>query len=136
MGRAFRLGAIVLVSGYMILVGLWLMATRRLPARPALDYARSLLRRRRRGALAAMRQEAGHCWIAPVDPRMPSDADGASRLRLFEDDRPLGPAHALHDAIRAQGGGGYSHWAGHVYFSTSDNSDPRTNGRAYRYREA
>jgi hypothetical protein len=135
MDRTLRAGAIVLVSGYMIAVGLWLMVTGRIPVQPALHYARSWLRRRRRGALAEIQEETGYCWIARVDSRMPSDAEALSRLRLFEDDRQLGPAHALHDDIRTQGGGRYSHWGHQVYFSTFDNSDPRTNGRTYRYRE-
>lgn len=51
---------------------------------------------------------------------------------LFEDERLLGPAHAVHDAIRTAGQGRFSHWGATLYFSTSDNSDPRTNGRAYK----
>ncbi len=34
----------------------------------------------------------------------------ASRLHLFEDGRPLGPAHSLHDAVRELGGGRFLHW--------------------------
>src|SRR5436853_5305763 len=49
-----------------------------------------------------------------------------SRLRLMEDGKPLGPAHASHDDIRSHGGGLFSHWGDDLYFSTSDNSDPRT----------
>jgi hypothetical protein len=56
-----------------------------------------------------------------------------SPLRLFEGDRPLGPAHALHRVIRDAGGGTYSHWQTRLIFSTSDNSDPNTNGRGYRF---
>lgn len=54
-----------------------------------------------------------------------------SALRLQEDGRSLGPMHALHDDIRKIGGGVYSHWNEQLYFSASDNSDPRTNGRSY-----
>jgi len=43
----------------------------------------------------------------------------------------LGPAHTVHPEIRERGSGGYSHWQDSVYFSTSDNSDPRSNGRRY-----
>lgn len=57
-----------------------------------------------------------------------------SGLELFEDGRPLGPAHSYHDAIRASGKGAFSHWRGTLYFSSSDNTDPRTNGRSYRFR--
>jgi hypothetical protein len=55
-----------------------------------------------------------------------------SALRLLEDGKPLGPAHALHRTIIDDGGGRYSHWCDNaLWFSTSDNSDPNTNGRVY-----
>ena len=54
-----------------------------------------------------------------------------SQLRLTENGKPLGPAHTLHADISAKGGGRYSHYRSNLYFSASDNSDPRTNGRAY-----
>ena len=61
---------------------------------------------------------------------------GQSTLQLYEDGKELGPAHSLHDDIRSAGGGRFSHWGnglgnGCVIFSTSDNSDPRRNGRTY-----
>ena len=37
----------------------------------------------------------------------------------------------LHEDIRSQGGGRFSHWYGCLFFSTSDGTDPRVNGRAY-----
>lgn len=54
-----------------------------------------------------------------------------STVLLLEDGVPLGPAHTDHDEIRQKGGGRYSHWHTQLYFSTTDNSDPRQNGRAY-----
>ena len=56
-----------------------------------------------------------------------------SPLQLFEDGRPLGPAHALHALIRSEGCGRFSHWGPQqvLLFSTSDNSDPNRNGRVY-----
>lgn len=65
-----------------------------------------------------------------------SASDGAagparSRLIVYEDTTRLGPAHAQHADIRAAGGGRYSHWNGALYFSSSDNTDPRSNGRVY-----
>ncbi len=68
-------------------------------------------------------------------------ATGAdSALRLFEDDRELGPPNSGHNSIRTGGRGAFSHWSGspdgkpqQLYFSTSDNSDPRTNGRTYKW---
>lgn len=66
----------------------------------------------------------------------PGDSMGSagSQAVLLEDGKPLGPAHALHDAIRSRGGGRFSHWERTVYFSTSDGSSPRTNGRRYTLR--
>jgi hypothetical protein len=55
---------------------------------------------------------------------------------LFEDARPLGPATQLHDEIREFGAGRYSFWYLDIYFSASDNSDPRSNGRRYSFGHA
>jgi FkbM family methyltransferase len=65
-----------------------------------------------------------HCSDDPVNPTR-------STLLVFEDDNPLGPAHASHEEIRKLGGGRFSHWVDSLYFSTSDNSDPNTNRRTY-----
>jgi SAM-dependent methyltransferase len=76
----------------------------------------------------------GFMWSAPTPDDWPSDdgGDGAhSPAVLLEDGVPLGPAHSLHDSIRQKGGGRYSHWGGTVFFSTSDNSSPKENGRVY-----
>ncbi|WP_322868116.1 hypothetical protein U7859_30335 [Bradyrhizobium ottawaense] len=61
-----------------------------------------------------------------------NDAPNRSRLEMTEDGRPLGPAHSEHVSIVEKGNGRYSHWQSSLIFSTSDNSDPNTNGRAYR----
>ncbi len=55
-----------------------------------------------------------------------------SQWKIYEDDRELGPAHSLHADIKYLGSGRYSHWLDTLYFSSSDNTDPRTNGRKYR----
>lgn len=68
-------------------------------------------------------------WFAP--PADTAEHHTASMLDLTEDGRPLGPPHCGHDAIRRDGGGGFSHWHDDLWFSTSDGSDPRTNGRRY-----
>jgi len=57
-----------------------------------------------------------------------------SVLELLEDGTPLGPRNAFMSDIRSHGAGRYVHWGGFVYFATSDNSDPNTNGRTYSYR--
>ncbi|WFU84365.1 hypothetical protein QA645_16965 [Bradyrhizobium sp. CIAT3101] len=51
-----------------------------------------------------------------------------STVTLFENGRPLGPAHSPKAVVN----GGYSHHRGTgIIFSASDNSDPNTNGRTY-----
>ncbi|MBT7302873.1 MAG: hypothetical protein HN849_25300, partial [Victivallales bacterium] len=55
-----------------------------------------------------------------------------SGIRVLENGKELGPRAALHADIRVKGKGRYSHWVRQtLYFSASDNSDPRTNGRKY-----
>jgi len=88
-------------------------------------------------------RETGECWELDlsqtiIGDRLSAIADQVgewrrSPLRLFENDRPLGPAHALHFRIREEGGGLYSHWQHRLMFSTSDNSSPNTNGRTYSF---
>jgi hypothetical protein len=78
--------------------------------------------------------ETGYCYMAWVGLGGPSSHRHPSRVRLLEDGVPLpGPANAAHDEIRLVGAGRYSFWKSWVYFSTSDNSDPRTNGRHYMF---
>ena len=82
-------------------------------------------------AIEVAQKERGHCHIAVLPPGVT-----VFEYRLFEDDRPLGPAEALHDDIRQHGGGRYSLWGRSVYFSASDNSDARYNGRTYVLKRA
>jgi len=81
------------------------------------------------------RREGGHCWTWQPRREIPQGDSGVSQdssLLILENERALGPAHAVHDDIRTNGGGRYSHWGPQLYWSTSDNSDPNTNGRTYR----
>ncbi|MEN6403903.1 MAG: PKD domain-containing protein [Armatimonadia bacterium] len=81
--------------------------------------------------------ELGFCYTYQLGPLFPGDGikdSPASTLRLFEDGKDIGPAHAPHVDIREKGQGRYSHWSTALYFSASDNSDPRTNGRRYTWR--
>ena len=81
------------------------------------------------------RQESGFAWQV----RLPDlahaadtvDAPRRSPVVLLEDGRALWLRHTLHEEIRTQGGGTYSHWGEHLILSTSDNSDPNSNGRSY-----
>jgi O-methyltransferase len=91
-----------------------------------------------RGRLVAVDRfepAGGYCFIADIADLPPGDsADDASGspLVLFEDGIGLGPPHAVHDLIRQKGGGRYSHWHQALYLSSSDNTDPRANGRRYQ----
>lgn len=86
-------------------------------------------------APANMAAEQGHCFIAIVQCGMPGDRESKSSVTVWENGVQIGPAHQAHKDIRASGGGRFSYWAqGNLYFSTTDNSDPRTNGRKYEIR--
>jgi hypothetical protein len=82
----------------------------------------------------AIGKEFGFLYQGRFSRGAPSDQGGGrSDLILLEDGKPLGPAHCAHAEIRKEGKGRWSHWGScTVWFSTSDNSDPRTNGREYR----
>jgi hypothetical protein len=63
---------------------------------------------------------------------LPSDGvSNRSKLRLFEEGKELGEPHAPHADVRERGAGRYSHWYRQIWFSSSDNTDPRINGRRY-----
>ncbi|QAU39657.1 hypothetical protein XH86_19830 [Bradyrhizobium guangdongense] len=71
---------------------------------------------------------------APADTL---DESRRSHVVLTEDGKLLGPSHSPHSDINTIGLGRYSYWseAGRVpvvVFSTSDNSNPNSNGRVYR----
>lgn len=85
-------------------------------------------------APGAIGHEFGFLYTGIFVNACPSDQFGGhSTLILLEDGKPLGPAHSAHAEIRKEGRGRYSHWgASKVWFATSDNSDPTTNGRQYK----
>jgi MoaA/NifB/PqqE/SkfB family radical SAM enzyme len=80
--------------------------------------------------LDVIQKEIGNCHIAVL----PSDI-GDGHYQLWEDEACLGPKESLHDDIRQYGNGAYSIWGRHLYFSTSDNTDARRNGRLYTLRK-
>ena len=86
--------------------------------------------------IADINRSDGYSFTAPTPDDAPQGDDlilpNRSSLRVFEDGIELGPAHSLHDDIKKHGGGRFSHWGRWLAFSSSDGSDPRTNGRAYR----
>jgi hypothetical protein len=54
-----------------------------------------------------------------------------SRLILLEESQPIGQSHALHEQIRTDGNGNYSHWGNTLYFSLPNCVDPRDNVNIY-----
>ena len=55
-----------------------------------------------------------------------------SPLILYEDDKPIGPAHSARSDIEHAGRGRYAHWKDlGILMSTSDNTYPGKNGRLY-----
>jgi hypothetical protein len=81
-------------------------------------------------------ENGGVAFRAHVDVFEPleekNDADQHSPVVLYEDGKPLGPAHSMYTDITSKGGGRYTHLKGvGMVFSTSDNTDPRKNGRHY-----
>ena len=83
--------------------------------------------------------DGGFAYLMNVTFGTPAD-DSAnptrSVLRLFENNLELGPAHSAHADIRSLGQGRFSHWTStgeSLRFAAWNNTDPRTNGRSYRY---
>ena len=124
-----------LVSIFIVIVAVWLVATGRISSPGLVKYLRSLFVGRQSGLMHNINHESGHCYVVIVPEQLLSDREVASWVHLFEDGKPIGPAHCPHDQVRQFGGGRFSHWGAEVYFSSSDNSDPRTNGRDYAWRE-
>jgi hypothetical protein len=79
---------------------------------------------------AALKDRVGWPWALVGDQ---ADKPPLSDLRVLEDGRTLSPARAWHAEIMERGAGAFSHWRSHVFFSSSDNSDPRTNSRSYSF---
>jgi hypothetical protein len=84
--------------------------------------------------------DGGFAWMNTMD--FPSSPDTqtnttASTLQIYEDGMPLGPAHSGHPDIRNIGLGRFSHRDGGtgsaLRFASSDNTDPRINGRTYTW---
>jgi hypothetical protein len=127
----------VVVAIYLGGVMAWLVASRQI--RPNFSVRRNfrafLFRHRTPTPLSDIIHDAGHCYRATVDPAMLSDAESISRVQVYEDGVPLPTPHSDHAAIRRHGNGRYSHWTEGIYFSASDNTDPRRNGRRYVYKE-
>jgi hypothetical protein len=62
----------------------------------------------------------------------PAAERGRSPVIIYEEGKPLGPAHSNFADISKLGRGRFTFWTGQgLIFSTSDGSDPNSNGRRY-----
>ena len=77
--------------------------------------------------------ERTFAYVYAIDPDEPGDTstNQRSRARLFENNSPLSPRVRIVAETRLVGGGRWTHEPGRIVFSTSDNTDPRQNGRTY-----
>jgi len=75
-------------------------------------------------------------WVQLPDEWLSFASDHAdpkrSTLVVEEDGVALAPGNVPLDTVQKVGRGSFLHWGGALYFSSSDNSDPRSNGREYR----
>ncbi len=81
-------------------------------------------------------KQGNYAFVVAHDFGTPADDSNnltRSTLRIFENGTELLPAHAPHADIRSTGNGRFSHWQTNLYFSSSDRTNPKKNGRAYTY---
>ena len=102
----------------------------------SLDFPRALVRRAvNRIFLKPLSRPfeliEGSAWRAPV----PRNLD-TGRFLLYEGQDLLGPADSPLPSVVSLGRGHYGWHDGQLTFSTSDNSDPNTNGRRYAFSDA
>jgi hypothetical protein len=124
-------GGVVLMLAVYFPAALWMQANYEPPKGPP-GGIRKLQR-----AFVRLPGTNGRAFVAlvPAWTRDLADDDNdpeRSPLVVYEDGKPLGPAHAFHSDIVANGGGRFSHWKGiGMVFSSSDGSDPNDNKREY-----
>jgi hypothetical protein len=133
--RIFHLFREAGLHGVAVVIACWLLAA-------VFVCASSLVYLNRVGVLAPLwsrvslehaQPEIGFAYIAPTGRPFLSSHQKPSSAIVLENGIPLpGKGNSLHDDIRSVGRGRYSFWHDYVYFSASDNSDPRTNGRQYQ----
>ena len=135
MSSVFRWFSIVAVTIYLCLVLLFLIVTFRVRPPRVFSILAARLRRPYKAEVKEIEHEDGHCYVTQIPKRILSDRDSRSRLVVLEGGKPLPAAHSAHADIRCLGEGRYSHWGDTVYFSSSDNTDPRCNSRKYSVAE-
>ena len=85
-----------------------------------------------RRTLAIVNADVGFRFVSPTDVDWPEHTF-AVPPQLFEDGKPLGPGDSRPKEIRELGMGRYRFLGNSLYFSSSDGSDPRLNGRRYTF---
>lgn len=82
--------------------------------------------------LLGIQHEIGFAYKSNFTFLLPASRFFHLEMWLLENGKKLpGPFLSSHKEIRELGAGRFSFWNGTVYFSTSDNSDPRSNGKIY-----
>lgn len=134
-GLLLRIFAVPAVTIYLAVVYLWLSVRKKIPSIRAFRLFLARLRPRYAGSIDSIVEDSGHCYSAPMPEHLLDDESEISSLTVLEDGKALPRGHAVHDEIRQVGEGRFSHWGRRLYFSTTDNSDPRSNGRRYTVEE-
>jgi len=110
-----------------LIVGMFLLLFSALPAMVYFNRSFLFIPKYQQLQLTGSYTKNGHSYIAYTGyPEISSHAI------IYENGVLLpGPANSDHQSIADLGIGRYSFWHDYVYFSTSDNSDPNTNGKRY-----
>ena len=91
--------------------------------------------------MSTVNLDSGFAYYSTQNFGTPGDTSSAptqSVLRIFENGIELGPAHSQWADISSTGRGRFLHWQNSsgaitLYFSSSDNTNPKTNGKTYTY---
>ena len=88
-----------------------------------------------RRALTGLQPVSGFSYALPLDTKwMSVDWTGGAPIEVYENGHLLACSHSPTGEIATAGMGRFQLEAGWVFLSSSDNSDPRTNGRQYELR--
>lgn len=80
-------------------------------------------------SVGACNHEKGFCYLIKLPEEVAKI--NPDNLYLEENGQKLLKPNSSHQEIREKGLGSYSFWGQYLYYSSSDNSDPRKNGRSY-----
>ena len=98
------------------------------PRRPYGAFSMFAIEKHAEGSFMYVMRFDRHAGIADTD-----EHPERSPIEIFENELRLGPAHSRTSDIGERGHGRYRHAETALYFSTSDNTDPRSNGRNYSW---